>query len=113
MSWGEHAVYVGVLIATLSIPSARNLKDRRRVVHSARDRVRAKFKVSCNEVPNDRDYKRAQLVITTAGGDPRVIRSTLDKVEDRLGLLSEGHVVMTSIDVERWGSENQWEDGFE
>ncbi len=43
-------MFVGVLRLTLQIPGARSLKDRRRVVRSFKDRLRAKLQLSVAEV---------------------------------------------------------------
>ena len=43
-------MFVGVLRLTFHVPHARSLKDKRSVVRSFRDRVRARFDVSIAEV---------------------------------------------------------------
>ncbi|HLV67408.1 MAG TPA: DUF503 family protein [Polyangiaceae bacterium] len=51
-------MFVGVARIVLSIPVARTLKDRRRVVHAFRDRVRARLSASISEVG---DLERTQV----------------------------------------------------
>ncbi|MFO7181799.1 MAG: DUF503 family protein [Pseudomonadota bacterium] len=43
-------MFVGVARIVLSIPAAQTLKDRRRIVHAFRDRVRARLSASISEV---------------------------------------------------------------
>jgi hypothetical protein len=43
-------MYIGVLRLVFQIPGAASLKDRRRVVKSFKDRVKARFPVSIAEV---------------------------------------------------------------
>lgn len=71
---------VGVLRAVLHVPASRSLKDRRQVVVSLRDRIRARFDVSCHEVDTFDLPGRSELVVTTAGRDATVVRSVLDKI---------------------------------
>src|SRR3954471_14759788 len=55
-------MFVGVGRLVLQIPGARSLKDRRRVVKSFKDRVRAKLPVSVAEVGD-----LEQLQVATVG----------------------------------------------
>src|SRR5690349_17106040 len=53
-------MFVGVARIVLSIPGSRSLKDKRRVVHALRDRVRARVSVSIAEVG---ELDRLQLAV--------------------------------------------------
>ena len=84
-------MFVGVARITLSIPGARSLKDRRRVVKSLKDRLRARLSVSVAEVGNvelhqlstlgiavlSSDSKRCSTVLGQAVGMARVQRDAL------------------------------------
>jgi uncharacterized protein YlxP (DUF503 family) len=84
-------VFVGVARLVLSIPGARSLKDRRQVVKSLKDRVRARLPVSIAEVGELERYQVATLglavvaneaarcseVLSAAVGMARVARDAL------------------------------------
>jgi uncharacterized protein YlxP (DUF503 family) len=71
---------IGVLRAVLYVPGARSLKDRRQAVVSLRDRIRARFEVSCHEVDTLDLPSRSELAVTTIGRDAALVRSVLDKI---------------------------------
>jgi hypothetical protein len=56
-------MFVGVARLVLQIPGARSLKDRRRVVKSFKDRVRARLPVTVAEVGNAELHQVATLGI--------------------------------------------------
>jgi len=62
-------MFVGVARFVLQIPSARSLKDRRRVVRSFKDRVRAKLGVSIAEVGDVERYQLATLAVAVVSAD--------------------------------------------
>src|SRR5439155_15492856 len=49
-SHNEEVMFVGVMKLSFHLPGARSLKDKRQVVRSFRDRVRARLDVSIAEV---------------------------------------------------------------
>jgi len=73
-------VFVGVLRLTFHIPSARSLKDKRRVVLKFRDRVRARFDVSIAEVGAQDLHQRAVFGVSVVSGDASVCDSVLEQV---------------------------------
>jgi len=98
-------MYVGVARLVLSIPGARSLKDRRRVVKSLKDRVRARLPVSLAEVGELELYQVATLgvavvanesarcseVLSAAVGMARVARdAVLADVATEIMTLGEG-----------------------
>jgi uncharacterized protein len=62
-------MFIGVLRLVLQIPGAASLKDRRRVVKSFKDRVRARFPVSIAEVGDLERYQVATLGIAVVSGE--------------------------------------------
>ena len=73
-------MFVGVLRLTFHVPSARSLKDKRRVVLKFRDRVRARFGVSIAEVAEQDKLQRAVFGVTVVSGDAAVCDSVLEQV---------------------------------
>lgn len=62
-------MFVGVARITLSIPGARSLKDRRRVVKSLKDRLRARLSVSVAEVGNVELHQLSTLGVAVLSSD--------------------------------------------
>lgn len=62
-------MFVGVGRLVLSIPGARSLKDRRRVVKSLKDRMRAKLPVSLAEVGELERYQVATLGLAVVSNE--------------------------------------------
>src|SRR6185436_1275810 len=62
-------MFVGVARLVISIPGAQSLKDRRRVVKSFKDRVRARFPVSIAEVGDLERYQVATLGVAVVSGE--------------------------------------------
>ena len=73
-------MFVGVLRLTFHVPSARSLKDKRRVILKFRDRVRARFDVSIAEVAEQDKIQRAVFGVSVVSGDPKVCDSVLEQV---------------------------------
>lgn len=97
----EH-IFLGVLRMALTIPGARSRKDRRQAVVSLRDRVLHRFDVSFHLIGDSDRPTRQVVVLTTSGGDPALIRQTLDRITgfvNQSGRLLLGEV---DVDVFRW-----------
>jgi len=62
-------MFVGVARLVLSIPGARTLKDRRRVVRSFKERVRARLPVSLAEVGELERYQVATLGVAVVANE--------------------------------------------
>ncbi len=62
-------MFVGVGRLVLSIPGARSLKDRRRVVKSLKDRLRARLPVSLAEVGELERYQVATLGLAVVSNE--------------------------------------------
>jgi uncharacterized protein YlxP (DUF503 family) len=100
----EERIFLGVLRVVLAVRGAQSLKDRRQGVLSVRDRMTARFDVSFHEIGGE-DHQRRTVVVTTAGNDPRVLRSVLDQC---LAVVREHPVVEPAevdLDVFRWHPE--------
>lgn len=62
-------MFVGVARLVLSIPGAHSLKDRRQVVKSLKDRVRAKLPVSIAEIGELERWQVATLGVAVVSND--------------------------------------------
>ncbi|MFH1466925.1 MAG: DUF503 domain-containing protein [Pseudomonadota bacterium] len=98
----EHLV-VGVARFVLRFPGCRSLKEKRRVLHSVQDRLRARHRVSCAEIGAQDEHARAVLALGLVGSDKREVEAALGTMlaeVDRAGLAPMGERV---IRVEVWG----------
>ncbi len=68
---------VGVLLLTLSLPGARSLKDRRRVVRSLGDRLRARCQVAVAETGDPQALREAELSVVAIGSGRPVVQARL------------------------------------
>ncbi len=71
-------MFVGVARLVLTIPGAQSLKDRRRVVKSVKDRIRAKMPVSIAEVGDLERYQVATLGVAVVSNDSARCSEILD-----------------------------------
>ena len=76
---------VSMLLVIIEIPDLTSLKDKRRVVHSVRDRVNRKFRVSVAEVDLEESISFSQLGVPVVSNvkihGERVIHGVLEFIE--------------------------------
>ena len=73
-------MFIGVLRLVFQIPGAASLKDRRRVVKSFKDRVRARFPVSIAEVGDLTRWQVATLGVAVVSGEAARCQEVLSAV---------------------------------
>ena len=71
---------VGVLKVSLLLRESHSLKDKRRVVKSIKDRVRARMNVAIAEVDSQDFHQRADLAAVTVSGSRNHVESVLKEV---------------------------------
>ncbi len=71
---------VGTLVVELFIGSSSALKDKRRVLKSILDKVKAKFNVSIAEVGNHDTWQRSTLGVACVSNETAHAQSTLSNV---------------------------------
>lgn len=108
----DESLWVGVLRLGLFVPESRSLKDKRRVVASVRDRLRARHSFSVAEVGHLEDHHRAVLAVSTVGNDSRVLRSALDAVSFDLQSWCDARIESAEVVVIRpfgvTGTQEDW-----
>ena len=82
----------------LSLPGCASLKEKRSVIRSLRDRLRARFNVSVAETGLQDVHTRAELTIALVASDGRLAQSVLEKT-DRF-VESHGGAIITRVDRE-------------
>src|SRR3979490_1615744 len=86
---------IGVLTLEIYIPEAHSLKDKRQVLRSLKDRLRAKFNVAVAELEGQDSWQRSVIGIVTlsnnAGHVEQSLRTVLEESERQLGRDLVGH----------------------
>jgi uncharacterized protein YlxP (DUF503 family) len=78
---------VGVLTLDLFFPHARSLKDKRRVLHGFKDRIR-RYNVALAEIDFQDKWQRTRLGIVTLNSHQGLVEEVLGRVlADARGLL--------------------------
>ena len=75
---------IGILQATLSIPDARSLKDKRMVLRSLKDRALNKMNVSVAEVDRQDLWQSAVLAFVTVAAEKDVVEKRLAEISTHL-----------------------------
>lgn len=93
-------MHVGVCRLTLHLPGNRSLKEKRRAVRSACEKLRHRFGVSISEVEGQELWQSAVIGLAAVSGDPQQARLIIDRAvayaEERL---HEVQVLETEVDV--------------
>jgi len=77
-------VIIGLLHASLSIPEANSLKDKRMVLRSVKDRIRNEINVSVAEVDKQDIWKSAEVAFVTVAAEKDVVEKRLSAVSRML-----------------------------
>ena len=77
-------MHIALLSATISIPEAHSLKDKRRVVKSLKDRTVSHMNVSVAEVGQQEVWNRAELAFVTVAAEKKVVERRLSQIMERL-----------------------------
>ena len=75
---------IGLLQASLSIPEARSLKDKRMVMRSLKDRIQNSMNLSVAEVGKQDIWKSAELAFVTVAAERKVVEKRLSEIATRL-----------------------------
>jgi len=88
---------VGLLTLELHLPEARSLKDKRQVLRSLKDRLRANFNVAVAGLDFEDAWQRSVVGVVTLSNEEHHVEQALQKVLDEadriLGSLLISHAV--------------------
>jgi uncharacterized protein YlxP (DUF503 family) len=88
---------VGLLTLELHIADAQSLKDKRQVLRSLKDRLRAHFNVAVAELDFEDTWQRSVVGVVTLSNEERHVEEALQKVlaeaDNILGPMVVGHSV--------------------
>ena len=96
---------VGLLTLEIHIEYAQSLKDKRQVLRSLKDRLRARFNVAVAELAHQESWQRSRVGVVTISSDVRHLEDSLTAIasesENILGrdLLSQ-EIVYLVVDFE-------------
>ncbi len=90
---------VGICILRFRIHDCRSLKAKRRVVKAIIQNVRNKFNASVAEVGYNDVYRQAEIGVTMAGSDHKVINAKLDKMINMVDDLGLAELMDTDMEI--------------
>ena len=71
---------IGLLTLEIHIADARSLKDKRQVLRSLRDRLRAHYNVAVAELEHQETWQRATVGVVTVSNDEAHLEQSLQTV---------------------------------
>lgn len=92
---------IAFLTLELRIEAARSLKDKRQVLRSLKDRLRAGYNVSVSELDPSDLWQRATLGVVSISGSRDYLEGLMQKVEREATRIANNHgaeVVDTFVD---------------
>ena len=90
---------VGVLQFTVLLRASHSLKEKRHVLKSIKDRLRARFNVAVAEVDDHELWQKGTLGLVTCGNDRKHVRELLDKIVTMVRLHPVAELVDHQIDL--------------
>ena len=90
---------IGVLTLDLHIEHSHSLKDKRQVIRSLKDRLRAKFNVATAEIDHQDNWQRAVIGVITLSSDRLRVEQVLQSVEREAANLLGGDLVGADIEL--------------
>jgi hypothetical protein len=73
-------MFVGILKITLYLYQSNSLKEKRMILHSLKDRLRARFNVSVSEIESQDKWQKAVLAIVHVGTHRPAVDAILSKI---------------------------------
>jgi uncharacterized protein YlxP (DUF503 family) len=71
---------IGLLTLEIHIPDARSLKDKRQVLRSLKDRLRAHYNVAVAELEHQELWQRSRVGVVSISGDSRYLEESLEAI---------------------------------
>jgi uncharacterized protein len=71
---------IGLLTLEIHIPDARSLKDKRQVLRSLKDRLRANFNVAVAELEHQETWQRSRVGVVSISNDGKHLEESLQAV---------------------------------
>ncbi len=90
---------VGVLEARLRLRSSRSLKEKRRVLRSIKDRMRARYNVSVAEVDDQDTWQSIVLGFALAGSSSTHVAAELEEILRQLRVHPEAEFLDHDLQI--------------
>jgi uncharacterized protein YlxP (DUF503 family) len=100
-------MFVGIARIVIQIPWARSLKDRRSVVRSFKDRLRARLRVSVAEVGDVESWQVASVGVAVVARERARCDEVLAHAAGIAGSLSEAVVADVRTEVQSFGGSGE------
>ncbi len=71
---------IGLLTLEIHIPDARSLKDKRQILRSLKDRLRARFNVAVAELEHQELWQRSRVGVVSISGDGKHLEESLEAI---------------------------------
>ena len=71
---------IGLLTLEIHIPDARSLKDKRQVLRSLKDRLRAHHNVAVAELEHQELWQRSRVGVVSISGDCKYLEESLEAI---------------------------------
>jgi len=92
-------VVIALLTLDIHIPHAQSLKEKRMVVRSLKDRLRAKFNVSVSEVDHQDLWQRSQVSVVIVGSDEKFLQKVLDEAAEEAERIAPECSIQSNIEI--------------
>ena len=92
-------VVIALLTLDIHIPHAHSLKDKRMIVRSLKDRLRAKFNVSVSEVDHQELWQRSQVSVVTVGSDEAFLHKVLEQAAEEAERIAPECTIHSNIEI--------------
>lgn len=96
-------MFVGVARYVVQIPGAQSLKDRRHVVKSLKERMRARLGLSVAEVGDVERYQVATLGLAVVGRSSGLCREALSRATALVGTAKDSILADTRTEIVAFG----------
>ncbi len=90
---------VGLLTLEIHIPDARSLKDKRQVLRSLKERLRARFNVAVAELDHQDTWQRSQIGIVSLSNDGAHLEKSLQTVFDEAERLLGRELISHELEI--------------
>ncbi|MGB5602781.1 MAG: DUF503 domain-containing protein [Gammaproteobacteria bacterium] len=92
----EESIHVLLLVIDCYIPQAQSLKQKRSVVKSLVDRLRARFNASVAETGYLNEWQRAVIAVSLVSNNKRYLQQQIELVQ-QLVMASSGSITVSDI----------------
>jgi uncharacterized protein YlxP (DUF503 family) len=88
---------IGVLTLEIFFPYARSLKDKRRILHGFKERLKGRYNVAVAELDYQDKWQRSRLGVVTLNSQAAAAGELLNRILSDARGLEEGEIVYHEI----------------